>query len=433
MEQPVFALRYLTRFQCLVDRCEDTCCTGMQILISDENQRTLAQAMAGSDAEQSELREKVQALTAEVFGYRWLLQRDEHKTCLFLTPGKLCSVAVRFGEAVMPDPCALFPRVVSRTPERTEVVASLACPEAARLCLLSEDGDERVAWPGADLRQPALLRTEGGAYDTCRDDVRDVLLALLRNRPFSLASRLMQIATLGTHTASFFHRGSAASHEESVQRLRDVSKTVEARSWNATGSSGEPVIQALLSLTTGLQTRGSLRYTQLSEAVLRTYQLGALQLEPRVGQPRAPALWQVLWTVYLKKRDRLETTLGPWLNLYLERYWVNDVYREPYTRAPTLLAHAFQMILRGVVLKFFLVGHPAIEQLAAEREAQTGQTTLSAEQLSVLQRAVVETVQVFAKHLERDRELWELVASHFTPESLGVDALGRAEIFAAAL
>ena len=81
----------------------------------------------------------------------------------------------------------------------------------------------------------------------------------------------------------------------------------------------------------------------------------------------------------------------------------------------------------------FLAGHPAIEQWAAAREAQTGQTTLSAEQLSVLQRAVVETVQVFAKHLERDRELWELVASHFTPESLGVDALGRAEIFAAAL
>ncbi|MBX7116637.1 MAG: hypothetical protein K1X64_20090 [Myxococcaceae bacterium] len=199
----------------------------------------------------------------------------------------------------------------------------------------------------------------------------------------------------------------------------------------ATTLSGEPIVQALLALTTGLQKRGSLRYNQLSEAVLRTYQLGVLQRESRAGQPGGPPLWQVLWAVYLKKRERVEKTLGSWLDIYLERYWVNDVYGAPYTREPTLLSHAFQMILRGVVLKFFLVGHPVIDQLATEREAQTGGLPLAAEPLSALQRAVVETVQVFAKYVERDRELLALVASHFAPESLGISALQRAEMFAA--
>lgn len=445
MARPVFTLRYMTRFKCIADKCEDTCCVGMQILITDENRRTLEQTLASSEAERRKLDTELTPLDPPAHGYRWALGRDEQGACRFLQPNKLCSLIVRHGDAVIPDACALFPRVLSPTPDRIEVVASLACPEAARLCLFSEDGGERVeTQEGLSRSPPVALRTNHEPYDALHDEVRDTLISLVRSREFPFRSRLMQTAVLGQRTAAFFHRGATGFENtpgnKTLETFRHaLTRAVSKSDLSATHAKlhaqalrGEPVIQTLLAWVTGLQKRGSLRYNQLVDAVLRTYQLGALQLEPRVGQPDGPVLWQVLWAVYLQKRARVDALLGPWLDTYLERYWVNDLYRDPYTRAPSLLAHAFQMILRGVVLKFLLVGHPALEQLA-DLLQQRGDGRLSEDELHHLQRAVVETVQVFAKHIERDREMTDLVAGHLKPASLAVDELGRARIFAAAL
>lgn len=442
MGRPVFTLRYMTRFKCIAERCEDTCCAGMQILITDENRKTLVQTMSRSEVEQAELKAKVQRLDEPAFGYSWALGRDETGACNFLEPDRLCSLIRRYGDAAIPDACALFPRVLSHTPERIEVVASLACPEAARLCLLSDDGGDLIEAPEAASRAPPVqLRTQGEPYDALHDEVRNVLLALARHRQYPVQSRLMQMAALGHRISTFFHRGSVGVTTETLRHQLERAVAAESMSavhdeLHANAFRGEPIIQTLLALLTGLQARGSVRYKQLVDGVLRTYQLGALQLEPRLGQPDGPALGQVLWATYLQKRDRADGLLRPWLDIYLERYWVNDLHRDPYTRAPTLFAHAFQMILRGVVLKFLLVGHPAIEHLAKllqVRSGESGEALLSADEVGVLQGAVVETVQVFAKHIERDREMIELIVRHLTPESLGVDELGRARMFAAAL
>jgi lysine-N-methylase len=401
MTRPVFTLQYMTRFRCIADLCEDTCCSGMQILLSDQNRETLAGAL-GRDA--AELAEKLVPLPDAPYGYPWALRRDEGGTCAFLDGQRLCTLVSRFGDGVLPDPCALFPTVQQQTGREVELVASLACPEAARLCLLAEDAVERVEAPpvvSSRLRPKALLSIPAGD-EAAKDALRERGRALLQDRTRALPDRLLSLWGL---------QGDA----------------VPAESPDALP--GEPVIQALVALVTGLQERGSVRYNQLVNAVLPTYQLAALEADPRTGQPDGPPLWSMLWRVFVDKRARAQRVLGRHLEPALERYWVNDWHREPFTRSPSLPAHVFRMILRGAALRFLLLGHPAVDALAAGAVDQA----LPPDHQALLERALVETVQIHAKHLERDREMLALLDEHLTPASLGTDAGGRARLFAQAV
>jgi hypothetical protein len=81
------------------------------------------------------------------------------------------------------------------------------------------------------------------------------------------------------------------------------------------------------------------------------------------------------------------------------------------------------MILRGAVLRFLALGHPVINQLATNE-------TFTEEDERTLDAAFIETVQLYAKHIEKDSDMFAMLAAHFSLESLKTDALGRARIFA---
>ena len=91
---------------------------------------------------------------------------------------------------------------------------------------------------------------------------------------------------------------------------------------------------------------------------------------------------------------------------------LNEWYREWYTKSPDLVSHAFKLLLRLSALRFLLAGHPSIEQAP--------------------EPCAVEIFQIFTKQVERDFQLMPLLDQTLTPESLGVDALGRTVLFAKA-
>ncbi len=421
MSRPFFALNYMTRFRCIAERCEDTCCAGMQIPLTAADENRLKRTV-----DEAEFAELVTPIEQPVHGCASVLTRTPEGACRSLDSSGLCSLVVRAGDDVLSDACALFPRAVAQTPERVELSGSLACPEAARLCLLADDGLEFVSSSPKLISRltPTEFPAEREPYDSLAELVRESAVKIFCERAWPVRTRLMQLAELGARTEDFFFRGGPSEVRERL--LREIERTSWSETHDAlerTEPNGTLVIQMLFSLMTGLRGRGTARFGQLLDVVTYTYQTAALELEPSLGAtPQPTLLWNALWTALRMKSERADRVFSGRLDVLLERYWINDLYRAPYTRSPSLSAHAFQMILRGAVLRFLVLGHPAVEQLSANATAD----------LRTFDAAFIETVQLYAKHIEKDADMFTMLAAHFSLESLKTDALGRARIFAIA-
>src|SRR5205823_4865678 len=110
---------------------------------------------------------------------RFALQGNNHE-CTMLDSDKLCSIQKRHGEAMIPDVCSSFPRPTFQFGSRRYLTGNLACPEAARLCLLAEDAMEQVpSTPEAMGRNATVLPTEGmQLYVRNTEQVQDALVRI---------------------------------------------------------------------------------------------------------------------------------------------------------------------------------------------------------------------------------------------------------------
>jgi lysine-N-methylase len=418
MTRPLFALRYMTRFKCIAQSCEDSCCTGMKVLLTRADRERLERALS-SPAEREELAAKVLQTAELPGGFESEITLRPDRTCSFLDGDRLCSVWKRHNESVLPDVCSLFPRVLSYLEERVEVAATLACPEAARLCLLAEDSLEFVEAPPSITERvpPATPSAAPEPYVAHLEEVRACGAELLGLTRYPVQSRLIMLAELGFRTAEYFHRGAPAFDpallREELARIRRPEVQEEIHQWfTSLTVPGEVALQVIIQVLTSLQPAGTARYNQLINGILSGYMEAASRLEPMAGEPGGPALFPVLQRVYEARRERLDAVLGERISQYCTRYCLNEWYREWYTKSPDLLSHAFKLLLRLSALRFLLAGHPHIEQ-APERSA-------------------IDVFQIFTKQVERDLQLMPLLDQNLSPESLGVDAAGRVVLFAKA-
>ncbi|MCK8498754.1 flagellin lysine-N-methylase [Myxococcus fulvus] len=245
------APRYLTRFQCLADTCEDTCCAGLVVPVSDARWKVLRDTVAGGpDAARVEalvLPDPSSGVGAEAA----YIAKREDGLCSFLDARRLCSLHRAYGEAVLPDACAVFPRVATRRAGRLEVTGSFGCPEVVRLCLLAEDALEPVPVDASLAARPELARALGGedaadAWTWHASRVRDVALRILERREYPYASRLFMLGELARRLGAFYFRGTEAFAGEGVQggdpsrsSMRAAAESPGARDAVPTSSRGD--------------------------------------------------------------------------------------------------------------------------------------------------------------------------------------------------
>ena len=70
------------------------------------------------------------------------IKKKKNGNCSFLDESNLCSIQKRFGEDYLPDTCQTFPRRRVDFDQINVKTLSLACPEAARLCLTKKNSME---------------------------------------------------------------------------------------------------------------------------------------------------------------------------------------------------------------------------------------------------------------------------------------------------
>lgn len=129
---------YMTRFQCIGDKCEDTCCAGWRVTF---DKKTTQSYLSASD---EEVRVVAKANIKKIKDNRSsinysFVQMNAQGACPFQQADKLCLIQSRMGEKALSKTCSIYPRHRGHVDEVQVEVATLSCPEAARLCLLTPD------------------------------------------------------------------------------------------------------------------------------------------------------------------------------------------------------------------------------------------------------------------------------------------------------
>src|SRR4051794_17290528 len=246
----LYALRYMTRFQCIADRCEDTCCT-LQVTLNEREVNQLETGVGATEAGKA-------LVAANVVRGEGLLndgvaefRRRADGACCFLDANKLCSIVKTHGVSALADICHEYPRFFIPYPSgRVEVVGRLGCPEAARLCLLADDGLDLVpAEAGVSFVYPVM--PDGwklNAYAQPVAEVRDWAVARLRDTRYPVGARILSVAALGARVDGWFYRGVDQVDSEA---LRAEMRAVEApeemeRIARAIPASGSPLLFKVL-------------------------------------------------------------------------------------------------------------------------------------------------------------------------------------------
>ncbi|MBZ4408647.1 flagellin lysine-N-methylase [Myxococcus faecalis] len=393
------APRYLTRFQCLADTCEDTCCAGLVVPVSDARWKVLRDAVAGGpDAA------RVAALVlpdpgSGVGAEAAYIAKREDGLCSFLDARKLCSLHRAYGEAVLPDACAVFPRVATRRAGRLEVTGSFGCPEVVRLCLLAEDALEPVPVDASLAARPELARALGGedagdAWTWHAARVREVALRILERREYPYASRLFMLGELARRLGAFYFRGTEAFRDEAL--LLSTLSDFEAPS----------TLDALHAMVSSVRLPGG-PWAGICGAVLRAridgvrgarFQAWARAIQASYGGPSAAP--DDVWAQYSERRARLEPVLGERIEQYFRHHAVNHWLRNPFTDSPSVMDSVFKLTLRAAMLRWALFGHPEVVALCEDPTPSDARARLDA--------AAVECFQLSAKHLEQSPELHDL-------------------------
>lgn len=109
---------YYKDFQCIADRCQDSCCIGWEIDI-DEDTFSYYKSIGGAFGER--LRAHMETEECNSFTLR------ENGWCPFLNEKKLCDICMELGEEALCEVCTEFPRFTMEYENVREKVLCLSC------------------------------------------------------------------------------------------------------------------------------------------------------------------------------------------------------------------------------------------------------------------------------------------------------------------
>lgn len=206
---PALMPRYVERFRCTGAQCEDTCCSGWNVVLDKKTFATYRQlsrpelsGVIGSSIERLESKHGDQ-------GYGRIRLDPETRACP-LTHEGLCSVQKHMNESYLSHTCFTYPRYTRRFGGQVEQALSLSCPEAARLALLAPDAFDFVDSP-VTVRMEAVANAAAGpgVQDELMNEIRILCLKLVRTEGLELWQKL---AVLGLFCESLTEMLQAGQH-----------------------------------------------------------------------------------------------------------------------------------------------------------------------------------------------------------------------------
>jgi len=187
---------YFKEFKCIGGNCKDSCCVGWDI---DIDKITFKQYYRIQDKEMKRMFQKNvhnnDYCTSYDIDYGKIKLKGD-KRCPFLDEENYCIIYSKIGEEYLSNVCTSFPRIINKIDGYYEMSLDVACPEAARILLLKEEGikfKESEENLGKHIVS-SEIDTKSKKYNKSPikyfKEIRDLSIKIIQNRELNLSERL---------------------------------------------------------------------------------------------------------------------------------------------------------------------------------------------------------------------------------------------------
>ena len=192
---------YYKKFNCIADKCPDTCCGKWQIVIDDDS---LEKYEDYNGEYRDELRRKV----------NWkegVFRHGRSGKCAFLRDDMLCDMYIHMGKNSLCTTCREYPRHTEEFENVREISLSLSCPEVARILMnitdkvtfVTEEDDEDEVFDDFDYFLYSNL-----------EDIREAILNVIQDRSVDIRSRIERVIQIGASAQRHYDEGDLVMWDE---------------------------------------------------------------------------------------------------------------------------------------------------------------------------------------------------------------------------
>lgn len=192
---------YYKKFNCIADKCPDTCCGKWQIVIDDDS---LERYQEYDGDYRPELYRKV----------NWnegVFRHGRNGKCAFLRDDLLCDMYIHMGKESLCTTCREYPRHTEEFENVREVSLSLSCPEVARILMnitdkvtfVTEEDDEDEVFDDFDYFLYSNL-----------EDIREAILNVIQDRSVDIRSRIERVIQIGASAQRHYDEGDLVMWDE---------------------------------------------------------------------------------------------------------------------------------------------------------------------------------------------------------------------------
>jgi lysine-N-methylase len=164
---------YYDTFTCIADKCPFTCCQEWKIAVDDD---TYIKWNHISLKKQNN--NYLNQYVKQEDGTR-VIALNQHKQCPFLNEQKLCNLVLNFGDEVLSETCAIFPRQIHEFADRKEYSLVSCCPEVVDL--MNQQDKICFTQNMSDMDGDILLQ------------IRTMMITIMQNQHLSISKSMMMI------------------------------------------------------------------------------------------------------------------------------------------------------------------------------------------------------------------------------------------------
>jgi hypothetical protein len=373
----IATMAYMDRFRCIGTDCEDNCCYGWRVEIDHQTYKKMVM-LTTLDSREERLHWDTNIIKSKLpptekhrrpKGISYALKMLPNDNCPMLMDNGWCHVQFKYGEKLLSDTCATYPRRINLVGEQVELTGMMSCPEITRQLIMHADSTERVMIPAARLPRPGI---SGGMdprdvrpYWRLLHHVREFMLATIHSRTYSLEKRLLFLTFFSKRTSAILNKKVMRGDKEKVLREIELMKEPKVLAEMERRFDGlETPSMLVLLLARELVRRNSSGRTRdtYKEMVTRIFQsyekLRALIPDDATDTAVVPT--DIVWAEYKQRKERVLARAAARVDQIFTNYAYNFCVHRLPVEAPDLMTLMLRMLTQMAALKFLFFSFPTL-------------------------------------------------------------------------
>lgn len=367
---------YYNEFKCIGGSCEDSCCIGWDI---DIDKVTFRKYYKVQDLETKRMFQKNVHNNEESFSddvdYGKVKLKDD-KRCPFLDCNNYCVIHSKLGEDYLSNVCTCFPRITNLVDGCYERSLDVACPEAARILLLNEEGikfkesEEEIGKHILSNQVDTKSKELSNSLAKYFKEIRKVCIKIIQNRKLELTERLF---VLGEFINNL--------EDESESNFNNIEKFINNYDINRTQGFYEKnslyfmlqidFFKKMVSLLNIDKEVDSDLFKEYTKQIIDSFNLNREDADNRT---------------YIEVFEEYNKEFLDKYTYIFENYLVNFIYNNmfPFNERESIFDGYIMLLMRYSFIRFYLVGKYIKERNDSKEE-------------------IVRFIQVFSKTIEHHR------------------------------